>query len=216
MRLPIRPFFADSSALSTVEFVAVFPGFLIISFFVLVIAVALFWWQTTQEAAELGARLALTSTPVVPTVSTEDGSACPPSNGVLPSTNCKLDGYNYGERCSTGACYDFGTVSCTDDACESAPFAVIKERMTSLFGPVSQGHITISYAYSGLGFAGGPAIPNVTVTVSGVPFGLASFFAPIGTILGLPDLTTVTSQTVTMTAEDLCTGDDSAVPQCSV
>lgn len=190
----------DTTAVSTVEFVAIFPFFLIVVFFALQVTLALFWRQSAEEAAEIGARYAVVSDPV--------------ATG-LPTTIPRKSGAVYGQACPT-ACdassFPVEQASFTGSSCTSDP---ICNRMASVFAPISQGTVTITYAPcsapSGppsscssvdLGFAGGPLVPYVTVTVSGVPFGLGQI---LGTILW-SGFTTVPTINVTLTGEDLSTG----------
>jgi hypothetical protein len=42
--------------------------------------------------------------------------------------------------------------------------------MRGFNGQIEGRDVTVTYSHSGIGFAGGPAVPMVTVEVSGVPF----------------------------------------------
>ena len=206
----LRRFLTDRNALTTVEFVVIFPFFLILVLYGLEVILAVFWWQSVEEAAQLGARLAVVWDPAV------TSEVCPTggggvSAGVLPTTNCKKSGtsYLYGGSCADGNCAGYSTVSCTGGSggsCDSnsTAFTMICDRMRSMFGPVGgtgTTHtcpgVTITYSDSGLGFAGGPVIPNVSVSISGVPFDVVD--VPI-----LPNIIgTVSTMTATLTGEDL-------------
>ena len=82
--------------------------------------------------------------------------------------------------------------------------------MRGLASLIQAQHVTIRYDYVGLGFAGGPIIPAVTVTVQGVPYGaimttiLAGFMriATGNPSAGSP-LTNLPTITATFTGEDL-------------
>ncbi len=188
-----HPFVRDEKATATVEFVAIMPFFLLIAFFILEISIAIFRVATLEKAVQLGARVAVVSDPViagVPTLNALGGSGA------------------YGTPCSTsGACAGFATQTCTGSGCNAAEFARIANRMRNIFN-VADRYITISYSYAQLGFAGGPLIPSVTVTVSGVPYEaivttiMASFFTRAG---GTSPLVNLPPMSVTMTAEDLST-----------
>jgi hypothetical protein len=75
--------------------------------------------------------------------------------------------------------------------------------MRRIFGQaISDGNLTVTYNYVGLGYAGGPFVPSVTVTLSGVQFGMFMGFlsglAGAGdSLLVLPDIS------ATLTGEDL-------------
>lgn len=192
----LRHLISEDGALVTVEFVAIFPFFMIIVFYALQVALALFWWQSVQEAAQIGVRMAVVSDPAV------NFEACPGGAGFLPSGNCKSSGGKYGGSCNGGNCLGFDPISCTGGTsgnCNQTAFNAICSRMQAIFFKIECSEITISYSDSGLGYAGGPVIPAVTVSVSGVPFNVID--VPI-----LPDIvSTIPTMTATLTGEDLCT-----------
>src|SRR5436305_10392969 len=117
------------------------PFFMLTAFFILEIGVAMFQIATCEKAVQLGARVALVTDPA--------------ATGV-PTLNTRVGG-NYGDQCSTGACTDFGTLTCTGGGGCPASFATIANRMRNIFNVADQ-YITITYTYVGLGFAGGPSI----------------------------------------------------------
>src|ERR1700686_3989851 len=144
----------DEKASATVEFVAIMPFFVLIAFFILEIGVAMFRIATLEKAVQLGARLAAVSDPAVAGV---------------PALNAKIAG-NYGDQCNTGACStSWSPKACTGTGCTPAAFDPIWNRMQNIFN-VPKANVTITYSDAGLGFAGGPPIPSVTVTVSGVRY----------------------------------------------
>lgn len=199
MRKP-KHLIADEGALVTVEFVAIFPFFIILVFYALEVALALYWWQSVQEAAQIGVRMAVISDPAV------NLEACPGGTGYLPNGNCKASGGTYGGSCSSGTnCTGFTTVSCTGGTtsnCDQTAFNAICTRMQAIFAKIDCSDITISYADSGLGFAGGPVIPTVTVSVSNVPFNVID--VPI-----LPNIvSTMPTMTAILTGEDMCSSDN--------
>jgi Flp pilus assembly protein TadG len=183
-----RKFIRDARGGATVEFVAIVPVFMLIAFFTMEVAIAVLWIGTAEKAAQLGARLAVVSNLAV--------TGLPSSNGLTNST------YTYGQPCSAGACTSFATKTCTGGSggvCSSANFTTIVNRMSGIFSLIQSQYVTISYTYIGLGFAGGPIVPNVTVTVSGVPMGgvMTSIF---GRFFSLNTLPTISA---TFTGEDL-------------
>src|ERR1041385_8925528 len=142
-RLRLRDLLDQTDALTTVEFVALFPAILIVLFFVLEIGLALFWWETVQEASQTGARLALVSNAAVPSMTTND---CPATGGQLPLINCKNANFNYGDRCSTGACasYDL-TCAAGTTGCDTNNFPRILSRVQAIFGWISASNVSIRY-----------------------------------------------------------------------
>jgi hypothetical protein len=76
---------------------------------------------------------------------------------------------------------------------------------------IQNSNISISYSYVEMGYAGGPLVPRVTVTVTGVPYPtvmtslVSRLFAYAAAILKTPvpaGLTTLPPITVTLTGED--------------
>src|SRR5262249_46549253 len=150
-----------------------------------------FWIGTAEKAVQLGARLAVVSTPAVSATTTV---TCPPSASTLPPTNCLASGYAYGQSCSVGACTAFTNLTCTGGtsaACNATNFNTIVARMNGMLSSIQASNVTMSYNYVSLGYAGGPIVPSVTVTLSGVPLGgvmtgLFSRFIPAFTTI--PDV----------------------------
>jgi hypothetical protein len=77
--------------------------------------------------------------------------------------------------------------------------------MRAISSLIQSQYVTITYSDVGLGFAGGPIVPSVTVTLTGVPYGavvttiLGNFFS------GASPLVTLQTISVTLTGEDLST-----------
>lgn len=196
-------FFGDDRAVSTVEFVVIFPFFLLLVLFSVEIALALFWWQSVQEAAQLGARMAIVTDPAV-VMAGQPGICSSPDGGF---TNCKTSAGVFGGRCSAGNCVGYAALSCTGGtggSCDATAFTNIYNRMHALFPAIPSSDVTITYADSGLGFAGGPIIPMVTVAIQGVPFStglvpiLGNLFTP-----NAAEIVTVPTMTATLTGEIL-------------
>jgi hypothetical protein len=125
-----------------------------------------------------------------------------------------------GQNCPA-ACTAFATQTCTggmggDCADDPAAFDRIFTRMDAIAGVLQPGNVTIRYEYVGLGFAGGPVIPRVTVTVgrvgnAGTAVSYNTFTASVLAALmtlatggdDFPGLTTMPPITATFTGEDL-------------
>jgi len=198
-----REFIQDRRGGVAVEFVALLPAFLFLTFFIFEIFIAVLWVGTVEKAAQLGARLAVVSNVAVMGL---------PTDYALRSTD-----YAYGQPCSAGACGNnglgFTSRVCTGGNggdCDNANFTTILNRMRGIASLIQAQHVTIRYDYVGLGFAGGPTIPAVTVTVQGVPYGaimttILAGFMRIATgdpSAGSP-LTNLPTITTTFTGEDL-------------
>ena len=176
----LRKFLSREEGGVAVEFVAVMLFFMILVFFSFEIAVALFWNATAEKAAQIGVRLEIVSDPSV------NASLCPTDNddgdpvpaGTLPLQNCRNGGTGaiYGTSCNiAGTCHTWGPIECvggTSASCNALGFARTAQRVRSIFNLATDDRITIRYVDSGLGYAGGPVIPLVTVEISNVPFDL--------------------------------------------
>jgi hypothetical protein len=174
----ILRFSRESDGGATVEFVAAMLFFVVIVFFTFEIAVAVFWNATAEKAAQLGARLAIVGNPAVTAAVCPSGNndGDPVAAGTMPLRNCRTASAIYGTSCSiANTCQTWGPIECvggSGGSCNAAGFATIAQRIRSIFGPATDETITIRYADSGLGYAGGPVIPLVTVEISGVEYDL--------------------------------------------
>src|SRR5262249_49935209 len=146
-------FLKSEDGAATVEFVVVFLGFIALITFVLEVTLYLFFLASLQKAAEAGVRMAVASPPTVTGIPT-----------TIPKT---FDG-RYGEKCSSNdaPCVPFFTRTCTGGGCQAAPFNRILAHMRGFNGQINASNVTITYTDVGIGFAGGPTVPMVTVTVS--------------------------------------------------
>jgi Flp pilus assembly protein TadG len=181
-----------------VEFVALLPAFLFLTFFVFDIGIAVLWVGTVEKAAQLGARLAIVSNYAVTTLVPGQKNQTADANMYPPGSNCP-----------TG-CAAFATQSCTGGSggiCNPAGFNAIFNRMDAIANVLQPANITITYTYVGLGFVGGPIVPRVTVTVQGVPYNTvtSSILQGLEPLTGVnfPGLTTIPPVTATFTGEDL-------------
>ena len=196
MRAPRGAFWrADKGAL-TVEFVVVFLGFIATFFFVIELITYMFFMQTLEKAAQMGVRAAVVSNPVV----NAPGATTP-----IPLRNSRLNtDVTFGQHCSVAStCVSFGAHSCGRGAAacpDAAGFTRIFTHMNSIAGQLQPENVSISYDYIGLGFAGGPVAPLVTVTIEGVPYNTGVFGLLLGNI-GI--LQTLPARSATMTGEDL-------------
>ncbi len=190
MRSPPFRFFNNERGSSSVEFVLVIFAILATVFFVLEVTLYLFFSASLNKAAQAGLRAAIVSTPVTPG---------------LPERNQRTETGLFGIDCSDAStpCVPFTDVSCTGSGCTAAEFNRIYAHMNGFAGQLEPDHITISYEWVGLGFAGGPTVPLVRVTVSGVPFQTGV----VGLLLtNAGVLATLPTHSVSMTGEDLDRG----------
>jgi hypothetical protein len=152
-----------------VEFVVVFLAFIGIMFFVVEVTLYMFFLASLEKAAEAGVRMAAVSNPVVSINLVNDRA----NNSV-----------RYGTRCSASTCraWNGRPPGCGPDRapCSGATFDRILDQMQRFNAQIEPGNVGITYSYTGIGFAGGPAAPMVTATVQCVPFR----FGLIGLLLG--------------------------------
>lgn len=191
---------ANESGSSTVEFVTVMPFFMIIALLVMEVTLALYWWKAAEKAAYIGARAAIVSDPVV--------TGLPATNALNSSKNASA---TYGAPCNTdpnGPCTGFTTLTCTagTTGCSATAFNSVLTAMQSLFGVIKASQVTITYQYIGLGFAGGPVAPLITVKLTGIPF-QTGFVGIVGNLIGDKGhpLVTLPDMTSALTSEDLMT-----------
>jgi Flp pilus assembly protein TadG len=218
----------DRCGATMVEFTLVAPAFFVLTFGIVEFGTALFQWNEAAKAAELGARLAATSDPVWPPLTslqgTENGNSNATAGTAWPSTD------NYGVSCSgaTSACTVIsgtgGFVGVANSGSGSAatnnfnPTAlnnIVYGRgqtacgtysgdhfpgMCDLFNRVRPANVVIEYRYSGLGYVSRPEgpIPTVVLKLTGLTFQ----FHVLKGFLGLGPVT-MPDFKVTITGEDI-------------
>ena len=190
--MTMRRLFLDERGTTTMEFAVIAPRFFALFLAIMDLSVGFFWVKSAEKAAQVGARLAVVRTPPAP---------------ALPLTNVRVepDGV-FGAPCREGHCAGFGTVECTGTGCDAAAFGDIFGRMQGLFGALEPEHVTIRYEDVGLGFAGGPIVPAVTVELRGIAWPLGFLGAVFALLNGDGGgLTTLPTIRATLTGEDLDT-----------
>lgn len=191
-------------ASSAAEFALVLPLMLIFIFGT--IDVGRFMWEVNQaeKATQVGARMAIVTTPVSPGLVAANfagGSIIP--GELIPSTAL-------GEiKCSSSSCACSGTCPAMSTTVDSAAFNAIVTRMAQIKPGITSANVEVYYRGSGFGYAGTPPSgpgggsappekmeisPLVTVALTGVQF------TPITSFL-LANIT-IPPSTTTMTAED--------------
>lgn len=186
----LRSWLRDCDGSASVEFVVIFLGFISIIVFVIEVTLYMFFMASLEKAAEAGVRYAVVSQPVVG----------------IPANNVANGSTPAGTKCSQGgACNSFTTRTCSG-TCSGTQFNRILKHMQGFNGAIRRQNVTISYAYAGIGFAGGPTVPVVTVAVSGVNYNTGVFGLLLNTVgdqTTLNQLQTLPARSATMTGEDL-------------
>jgi len=202
LRRFLASFAREQTAAITVEFVVVMTFFITVTFFVIEVAIAQFWWQTAEKAVQIGARLAVVSNPAVTAItsSTTNPLASGGAFGQPCPSNCDVSGLT---GCTSATSC---TWTCTGGGagCSTTPFNYIVNRMRQMYVPIQNSNVTITYTYTGLGYAGGPLTPTVTVTLSNVPLKLG-FISIIGNLMGTSaaPFFQIPTMSATITGEDL-------------
>ena len=191
----LRRLARDRRASSAAEFALVLPLLLILLFGI--IDMGRFFWQLNQseKATQMGARMAIVTTPVSPDLvgesyvdgTTKNGDVIPAS--ALGTVLCN----NLGCTCEQSPCPGLGA-GVDDDA-----FNVIVTRMAQMNPLITADDVEIRYSGSGFGYAGDAdetmdVQPLVTVTLRDMQFNFLS-------LLGLVDVT-MPAASATLTAED--------------
>jgi hypothetical protein len=191
-------------ASSAAEFALVLP--LLLLFIFGTIDVGRFMWEVNQaeKATQVGARMAIVTTPVSPGLVEADFAGGSLLAGELIPASA------LGQvKCTSASCVCSGTCPTMASTVDSTAFNAIVTRMAQIKPGITAANVEVSYRGSGFGYAssppsgpgggGGPAetmeiSPLVTVALTGVQF------KPITSLLfatiSMPSFTT------TLTAED--------------
>jgi TadE-like protein len=192
-----KTFWKDRKGTALVEGLLVFPLVLLAFASLIEFGFAVYQWNQTAKALQLGARLlavsaplAVDMTPLVSDYPSEEGAA-PPDTAVAVSCGA-----------GTTACTAteinrliFGT----DNIC-NPNFGATKPGMCDFNGRIQPANVLITYARSGLGYVGRPGGPVVTITLE--LRGLTFDFFFLGALLGL-DSFEIPAFPVTITGEDM-------------
>lgn len=191
-----RRFRQDENGISLVEGLIVFPLVLLAYATFVEFGFALFQWNQTVKAMQLGARLAAVSDPLPVDMSALTADYPSDQGGPTPVA---------AQSVSCGA----GSTACDaarmnrlifgdDGSCTPAAGTLLG--MCDLHPQIGADNVLITYHRSGLGYVGRPDGPVVTVTVEARNLTFNFFF--LGALLGLNSLE-IPAHPVTITGEDL-------------
>jgi hypothetical protein len=195
MSRPFRQLLGDRRAASAAEFALVLPLLMLLLFGI--IDIGRFFWQLneSEKATQMGARMAVVTTPVSPDLvgasfidgTTKSGDLVPAA--ALGTVKCDSTGCG----CETDPC-PFSTGDVDVDA-----FNTIVTRMAQMNPQITADDVEIRYSGSGFGYAGEAdenmdVQPLVTVSLKPIQF---NFIA----LLGLVDVD-MPAASATLTAED--------------
>lgn len=171
----LRPLLRSTHGGTAAEFGMLVP--ILLSFLIGTIDVGRFLWTCNQaeKATQVGARYAVTNDVVANGLSTYDFAV----SGGIPQGDPIPQSAFGGADCSSTA----GTVTCTCKTGATCPtltpvlpqaFTNIVTQMQRIYPNVTASSVTVSYEYSGLGYAGDPngiqVSPLVTVKLRGMTF----------------------------------------------
>lgn len=188
-----RNFLGDPRGSASVEFVVVFLGFIAIILFVVEVSLYMFFTASIEKAAEAGARAVAVSPRII---------------GSVPALN-EPNGTRNGEACGTTGCARWNKRDCgppPDSLCSGATFNRVLAHMQGFNGRIRRQNVEVTYTYTGIGFAGGPSVPMITVTVKNVPFEtgiLGLLLRSTEDVPILDDLRTLPPRSASMTGEDM-------------
>jgi Flp pilus assembly protein TadG len=157
--LRFRQLWRDRSGATAAEFVLILPVFILLVFGMIDVAGYAWRMNMAQKATQFGARQAVVTNPVMPTLATTGyvgqtvGGVTLTQGDVIPAAALGV------VRCAKAS----GTLSCTcvTNPCPSAstaaaPFDAIVARMQGIEPQITAANVQIEYRGSGLGYAGDP------------------------------------------------------------
>jgi TadE-like protein len=177
----LRTFLRDRSGGPAAEFALVLPIALVFMFGIIDVGRFMWAYNQAEKATQMGARFAVTTDPVASgltnysfAVSCGIPQGDPIGAGAFPGISCTGGGTL---AAPTATCTRAAVSSCTTDipiTASNDAMGGIVQRMQAFKPDIAPADVTVSYAYSGLGYAGDPNGPDVsplvTVTVSGLTF----------------------------------------------
>ena len=200
MRLPQAV--KDERAAVTVEYLVLAMPLFIMFFFAIEVAGTYFLLLSLEKAAQRGVRIAAVRAPAATGVPGRNVRSATGTFGL----HCRAAGNN----CVPPSPAIWICDGSTGTGCEFAAFDTIAKEMRRFSTIVETDLITITYVYTGLGYAGGPFVPEVEVSIRNQaaangqinnPFGALSLLRWVFSMdtLGIPPVR------ATISGEDLTT-----------
>lgn len=160
----LKRFLGDEGGNVTLEVVVVFVPLMAIVLGVFELAVSFYFILSAQKAAQLGARAVAARAPIY------TGPDMPEEN--IPNTRWG----DFGDACyqpdGNDACIDpGGPFVCTAEGglvsanCNANNFEAMLTEMRRVFPRIDPSDVVVAYEYERLGYAGGPFVPRITVTI---------------------------------------------------
>ena len=177
----LRAFCRDERGASAAEFALVLPLLLLLLFGS--IDLGRYGWALNQaeKATQIGARWAV-ATDVIPTGLATYSFAV---DGDLPQGSVVDQTRFPGVTCTNAGCTCMGTCAFSTTA-DSAAFGRLVTRMQQIYPEIQPENVVVTYAWSGLGFAGDPNGPDVapltTVSLRDMEFAPITTFGFAGNV----------------------------------
>jgi hypothetical protein len=197
-----------------VEFSIVVFALLVLTGGMIDMMTAFYQWNSATKAMQLGARLAAVSDPVDTNLKNWNGLSVAGTTpgGAFPAFSVTCSGTTASCTCTGGAAtctYNpaamntivYGRALAGGGMTTCGPLNDRSPAMCDLDRSVKSNNVSITYAETGLGFAGNPAgpVPTITLRLTGLKFN----FLFLNGLLGLPAIT-MPAMTTTETGEDMC------------
>lgn len=186
----LKKFIREQEGAFAAEFAIIVSVLILLTFAVMDMGYALWQWNNAEKAAQIGARLAVVSTPI--------------ASG-LANYDCGNDTTAAGQPCSQGG-NNFGAVTCTMTSCTGFGFSQdeadrLLARMRKIFPQMQADNLVVEYQDLSLAFDGrGSPVGSVTVRIVDMSFDFLLLDSLIGAeTISMPEFTT------TLTSEDLST-----------
>jgi hypothetical protein len=157
MKTLIVRFLKEDDGASTIEYIFNFSILMGFAFFIFNIIVAYFIINTTENAAQRGARFAAVRPPAVTGMPAVNQLA----PGATPGGPCTVAGNCVPPTPATWSCRA-GTIG----ACDFGNYEAIWREINRISPPLTGEEVEITYYYAQLGFAGGPFTPIVEVSIT--------------------------------------------------
>jgi Flp pilus assembly protein TadG len=168
-------FLRDKRAAAAAEFALIIPVLLIA--IIGTIDVGRYAWALamSEKATQVGARFAVATDMIVDNFETysfaTNGSPLVPAGTSVPAAQFP------GVTCNSAGCTCLGTCS-FPTAADTAAFNLLVDRMRQINPDITAANVVVTYAWSGLGFAGDPNGPDVapltTVSLRNMQFAPAT------------------------------------------
>jgi hypothetical protein len=194
-----RTLVRDERGISFVEGLIVFPVVLLVFAALMEFGYAVFQWNQTVKAMQLGARLAAVSDPLVDNYTNLESDL----TGLPGADPVPVAAVSVACGAGTTACNSAGMarlIAGSDGTCDSNYGASLPGMCD--FNPfIGANNVRLTYTRAGLGYVGRPQGPVTTVTVEARNL---TFRLPLlGALLGINNLE-IPAHPVTVTSEDLC------------